>query len=158
MLRLHGDAGAKSCFAFGPKTKVGPLHKISLKTAKAAPTSMDQYIVPPTSMALRDFKVMTSVLFTTADACFPCWTRGNKEAVTTNTLCVIFLGLPSLADPLKWRLTKAGGRGRQRRLRARQFSAYSSSREAKTQTAKAKTTTRKHVNFPCPGSTLLCLP
>ena len=83
MLRLSGDTGAQSCFAFEQKTKVGPLHKISLKTAKAAPTSMDQYIVPPTSMALRDFKVMVSVLFTSADACFPCWTWGNKEVVTT---------------------------------------------------------------------------
>ena len=83
VLRLNGDAGAKSCFAFGQKTKVGPLHKISLKTAKAAAALWEQGL--PTSMALRDFKVMVSVLFTftSADACFPCWTWGNKEAVTT---------------------------------------------------------------------------
>ena len=156
VLRLNGDAGAKSCFAFGQKTKVGPLHKISRKTAKAAAALWEQS--PPTSMAaLRDFKVMASVLFTTADACFPCWTWGNKGGCYHQYAVRDFLGLPSLEDPLKRRLTKAGGRGRQRRLRARQFSADSSSRKAKAQTAKAKTTTRKHVNFPCTGSTLLCL-
>ena len=72
VLRLNGDAGAKSCFAFGQKTKVGPLHKISLKTARAAAALWEQG--PPTSMALRDFKVMASVLCTTADACSLCWT------------------------------------------------------------------------------------
>ena len=150
VLRLNGDAGEKSCFAFGQKTKVGPLHKVSMKTAQEAAALWRRG--PPKSMTLRDFKLMASVLFTTADACFPCWSWGNKGSCYHQDAVRDFLGLTSRADPSRRKLKKVGTRGRPNRIRARQFSADSSSQNAKKQSlratkqaAKSKTTTRKRV-------------
>ena len=149
VLRLNGDAGEKSCLAFGQKTKVGPLHKVSMKTAQEAAALWRRS--PPKSMTLRDFKLMASVLFTTADACFPVGRGATKEVVITKMLCVISWDT-SRADPSKRKLKKVGTRGRPNRIRARQFSADSSSHNAKKQSlratkqaAKSKTTTRKRV-------------
>ena len=97
VLRLNGDAGEKSCLAFGQKTKVGPLHKVSMKTAQEAAALWRRS--PPKSMTLRDFKLMASVLFTTADACFPCWSWGNKGSCYHQDAVRDFLGLTSRADP-----------------------------------------------------------
>ena len=71
ILRLNGAAGDQSCFAFGQKTKYGALHRITTRAASTAATLWARG--PDVSISVADFKLMSSIIFTTADACFPCW-------------------------------------------------------------------------------------
>ena len=71
ILRLNGAAGDQSCFAFGQKTKYSALHRITTRAALTAATLWARG--PDVSISVADFKLMSSIIFTTADACFPCW-------------------------------------------------------------------------------------
>ena len=119
IIRLNGDAGPATCFAFKQSTKFGPLQDISKASAVAAAKRWEKG--PGYAITWEDFKLMGSIVFTTADVCFPCWAWGNNGGCFHQHVVREKLGLPSLTNPMERKLGRSKGRGRKRRARARHF-------------------------------------
>ena len=124
-VRMNGEAGKKSCFAFKQKSLLEKLHDLQKSQAAAA---VHRWTTGPRpTMTWKDFQLMSEITFTTAEYCFPCWSWGNKGGCYHQDAVRKFLGLPSLCDPLSLKAATSG-RGRKRRRRVRHFVADAVSR------------------------------
>jgi hypothetical protein len=120
-IRLNGDDGDHTCFAFKQKWLHGPLYPLAKRSAKAA---VSAWAAGPTpSMPWDRFILMSQITFTTAQHCFPCWSWGSKGGCYHQDAVREHLGLPPLTNPKDRKTSQSKGRGRKRRARARHFSA-----------------------------------
>jgi hypothetical protein len=96
---MRNDTAENSIVAVCQKTKFGRFYNCTVELARRA---RDLWIagppVPPKTLTYSDFKLMSSVLFVTTTACYPCWIWGNKGTCYHVEGLRAYLKLPNRFD------------------------------------------------------------
>ena len=128
------------CFIFAQGSKFGGIYKLTRRRAFTAANTWTAG--PPTSLSWHTFKLLSEVMFTTPECCFPCWIWGNKGFCYHQAAVREFLGLQPLTDPMTRTLKHSKGRGRTSKPKKRRFTADAEQLQGKAASRQRRSTTR----------------